>query len=212
MRAKGLAFVMHLPHSSMRGPRRTTANHLDMRVSSLSTLVVNKRGRQTRMQPAFMSSQVDTVFSSQDIVVGLVFACMLAFFAAYLQSRRSQNDFVLWDQQVIKDEDAATETATETETDVVFDSWDEMKRPDNYVLYNTKLREAKSGRAKTKEATSEAPEKRWILLALLALFVPIFSFELFLTTSRQLICGGGNYPALLTDLARELCSPHLDVM
>ena len=76
------------------------------------------------------------------------------------------------------------------DTSKVFDAdnWKEMSREENYVLYNTKIRRR---RTKSDNSTSIRPidnkENRLVLVALLVLFVPIFSIEFFFALSRQFI-------------------------
>ena len=86
------------------------------------------------------------------------------------------------------------------------DNWKEMSREENYVLYNTRVRAVRdSGRerkadrdAVTTKGDTEGDveivsgvrsEKKWVLVALLVLFVPIFSVEFFFALSRQFMCG-----------------------
>ena len=84
---------------------------------------------------------------------------------------------------------------------VVFnkESWEEMKRPDNYIWYNQKLRERR-------QARKDAPfkkEQKWVVLAMLTLFVPLFGIELFFALSRQFICG----TTQSSDWSQLLCAP-----
>jgi hypothetical protein len=146
-----------------------------------------------------LQSSPTDVLSTEDIVVGAVLAVVLAFCGSFLQGRRAQNDFVLW-EKAPKEMDSSNVTQTDR---VVFDadSWKEMSRPDNYMLYNkNKLEEKKSA------SDSFRVEQAWVVIALLALFVPLFSVEFFFGLSRQFICGGD--PLSQSDLAFELCSPH----
>ena len=143
------------------------------------------------------SASID-VLSTEDILVGIVIALFLAFTASFLQARRVQSDFVLWDK-------AESGNISTTDTGRIFgaDSWMEMSRPDNYVLYNQKVR-----RENRKKAGDDVflVEPSWVLLGLMALFIPIFSIEFFFTMSRQLICESGS-PLVQPDLAGLLCSP-----
>jgi hypothetical protein len=93
-------------------------------------------------------------------------------------------------------------------------SWKEISRPENYVFYKGQLRDKMNGtrRVRNDEASDEVPslsrkEKSWVLLGLLLLFVPIFSFELILNTSRQLLCDGSSFAQL--GWAQDLCIPHV---
>jgi hypothetical protein len=148
------------------------------------------------------SGPVD-VLSTEDLLVGTILALMLAFTASFLQSRSSQNDFVLWEKEGMGN---VTDTTESNDDNLVFDaeSWKEMSRPDNYVLYNRKLSERE--RIK-KEGQAFRVERPWVVIALLALFVPIFSFEFFFALSRQVVCGGN--PMDQGDWAEFLCSPAL---
>ena len=83
-----------------------------------------------------------------------------------------------------------------------------MSRPESYVLYNQKLRQRR--RSTKRRSPSSSPfggssENAWVVIALLALFVPIFSVEFFFALSRQLICGGD--PLNRSDWSEFLCSP-----
>ena len=103
------------------------------------------------------------------------------------------------------------------------DNWKEMSREENYVLYNTRVRALRDGGRERKairdavttkgdtegdvEIVSGArSEKKWVFVALLVLFVPIFSVEFFFALSRQFMCGGDamNQP----EWAQILCSPY----
>jgi hypothetical protein len=93
-------------------------------------------------------------------------------------------------------------------------SWKEISRPENYVYYKGQLRDKQNGirRARNDEVSDEVPsisrkEKSWVLLGLLLLFVPIFSFELILNTSRTLLCDGNTLSQL--GWAQDLCIPHI---
>jgi hypothetical protein len=95
-------------------------------------------------------------------------------------------------------------------------SWKEISRPENYVFYKGQLRDKMNGttrRIRNDEVRDdEAPsvsrkEKSWVLLGLLLLFVPIFSFELILNTSRTLLCDGS--PLTQLGWAQDLCIPHV---
>lgn len=146
-------------------------------------------------------SPVD-VLTGEDIVIGAAIALALAFTGSFLQGRRSQNDFVLWDNLTARN---ITNTAINvTNNTRVFDgeAWKEISRPDNYVFYNRKV----SDRAKQKKDSGLSIEKTWVLVALLLLFVPIFWVEFFFALSRPIICDGGNLMSQ-PDWAEYLCSP-----
>ena len=103
------------------------------------------------------------------------------------------------------------------------DNWKEMSREENYVLHNARVRAVRdSGRerkanrdAVTTKGDTEGDveivsgvrsEKKWVLVALLVLFVPIFSVEFFFALSRQFMCGGD--PLNQSEWAQILCSPY----
>jgi hypothetical protein len=150
------------------------------------------------------------VIGTSDIVSGSVIAIVLAFTASFLQGRRNSNDFVLAPSQFSNGNTTLSSTVGENDSvssdDLVFDadSWKEISRPESYVLYNNKLRERES------KASSESPfksERVWVFVALLALFVPIFSVEFFFALSRQFLCGGD--PMNQSDWSEFLCSPAM---
>ena len=89
---------------------------------------------------------------------------------------------------------------------IVFDAWKEMSRPENYVYYNNKIQRSQNTSDQHEQLTTKT-EKKWVLLSVLILFVPIFSAELFLALTRQILCGGD--PIIQSAWAAELCSPHL---
>ena len=130
----------------------------------------------------------------------------MAFTASFLQARRNQDDFDLGDfggvgeiQNVsCTDENFSNET-------VVFDSWKEISRPDNYVFYNRRAKGKKIQETPDNTSSSFQLERAWVLLTLLALFVPIFLVEFFFALSRQVLCGSD--PINQSDWAELLCSP-----
>lgn len=155
------------------------------------------------------SDSIDNVLSTQDIVIGVVLAIALAFLASFLQGRRNQADVVLWRSDDEGDIETAPTSAEEDTARTLFDGedWKEMSQPDNYIFYNTKLRKRKA-ELEAASTTVFRSEKQWVLVALLLLFVPIFSFEFYLTLSRQVLCGENSLFSF--NMAQELCSPHLD--
>jgi hypothetical protein len=180
---------------------RVRVSHLPPTTSFCPTSLESGRDRILyRSSITKIHSSPADVLSTEDIVVGAVLAVVLAFCGSFLQGRRAQNDFVLWEKDP-KEMNSSNVTQTDS---VVFDadSWKEMSRPDNYILYNNnKLQEKKSA-----SDDSFRVEQAWVVIALLALFVPLFSVEFFFGLSRQFICGGD--PLSQSDLALELCSPH----
>lgn len=182
------------------------------------------------------SSELDGgVFSTEDIVVGLILGILLALMTSFLQGRRSQNDFVLWNKNESGEDmkitstlapsadeielefatNATTILETSTTSDqsvlqesrsaVVFDGddWKEMSRLENYVYYKRNLNKKKDD-----PSSEQKDEQKWVIVALLALFVPIFSVEFFFALSRQVLCGGGDNGLLSSlEAAQFLCSP-----
>ena len=88
-------------------------------------------------------------------------------------------------------------------------------------MYNTRVR-AEVGRERrvdredsstrtdtegdTSIVSSARNEKKWVLVALLVLFVPIFSVEFFFALSRQFMCQGNLMNQ--SEWAQVLCSPY----
>jgi hypothetical protein len=172
----------------------------------------------------------DGVLSTEDIVVGALMGLFLAFTASLLQGSRSQNDFLLWGKTddssspISLSANTADPTsiarlneenrqngnnadAEEEKGSLVFDGddWREMSRPENYIFYNRKLKKS------TNSSEIDGPknnEKALVIVALLTLFVPIFSIEFFFALSRQVLCGAGSNGILSTlEFAQYLCSP-----
>jgi hypothetical protein len=193
--------------------------------------------------PGTTSQPIDGALSVDDLVSGTIIALALALTVSFLRSRRSQDDLVLWTNNDTLTINNCTDTTTNTidtasnnittcVNTTVFNgsSWKEMSRPENYVLFNTRLRQRGKSKTvdvvsvtkleernvppqlstrqskKTKQSAFETTtERRIVLVALLLLFVPIFSVEFFFALSRQLICGGD--PLQQSDWAVTLCSP-----
>jgi len=106
--------------------------------------------------------------------------------------------------------------------------WKEISREENYILYNTRIRKKISSRKRknedvgNEEVAASQPDKndrksgvenstsnkenKVVVLALMALFLPIFTVEIFFALSRQILCemGGGMDHG---GLAQKLCSP-----
>ena len=148
------------------------------------------------------------VIGTSDILDGTLIALILAFTASFLQGRRNQNDFLL--PEVLSNKNTTSTTTVVGDDDSVLsgnntfdaDSWKEMSRPESYIFYNQKLRERVS---KSSTESSFKSEQVWVLVALLLLFVPIFSVEFFFALSRQLLCGGD--PMNQSEWSEFLCSP-----
>lgn len=139
--------------------------------------------------------------STEDILVGIVMALVLASTASFLQGRREQDDIVLWENKSSSDDLNVTAAVR------VFDgdSWKEMAKPENYVLYNRKVKDL--NKKKKIKNDGGGLERPWVLLKLLALFVPIFSVEFFFALSRQLLCDSGTTLLVGPDSAEFFCSP-----
>lgn len=148
------------------------------------------------------------VLGTDDLIYGTLIALVLAFTASFLQGRANQSDTVT----VISKVDPTNVTvanqayASENQRNVFDgDSWQEMSRPDNYILYNRKVRGRGAVGRPLKASSKMEVERVWIIVALLALFVPIFFIEIFFALSRQMICGGDTMNQ--SDWASYLCSP-----
>ncbi|KAG7346639.1 hypothetical protein IV203_005708 [Nitzschia inconspicua] len=146
------------------------------------------------------------ILSSSDIFNGSLIALLLAFLASFLQGRRNQNDLVLWEQPV-----GNLTSSSNEETTRIFDrdAWNEMSRPENYILYNQRVRQKKFSQPKPLQDQSPSfpVERAWVIVGLLALFVPIFSIEIFFALSRQIFCGDGSSLLDQPYWALYLCSP-----
>lgn len=189
-----IAFVA--PFNSLR-PRRPD------RLSNPSRIASYHLASRSTPRPSSLYSyplqQVDGVLSSEDIGVGVIIALSLVLLSSYLQNRSRDNTADLDDNPDESDS-------------VVFgaDAWKDISKPENYVLYNTRVRNKSENPKLSLPPTGGAfrSEKRVVVLALLVLFVPIFSFEFFLALSRQIVCGDG--PLSMSGWALELCSPHFE--
>jgi hypothetical protein len=161
------------------------------------------------------------VLSSEDIFIGVIIGLLLALTTSFLQGRNSQSDFVLWEKddpssssspmQATAASSSASNDANDNKaldkSSVVFDgdSWKEMSRPENYIFYKRNLDKKQPAEERSQEQNAE---KTLVVVALLALFVPIFSIEFFFALSRQVFCGsGGNGLLSPSEFAEFLCSP-----
>ena len=109
------------------------------------------------------------------------------------------------------------------------ENWKEMSRPENYIMYNNRVKPdnlpdtnptrlddtvSTSGDDGFKRKIDHGRENKLVLLALLILFVPIFSIEFFFALSRQFVCGDylstnvGNVNVSASPWADTFCSPH----
>ena len=166
-------------------------------------------------------TSANDVLSTQDIVVGTIIAFILAFGYSFLNGQSSSTSFVSWPSQSNKENDIledAIDILMETsdvgldsdEKTFNADSWKEMSREENYILYNTKIRQKSNpdynkmeSRMQNDNDDMKKKENKLILVALLILFVPIFSVEFFFALSRQFICEMG----MGGDVLQKFCSP-----
>ena len=156
------------------------------------------------------SSVSTDVLSTGDILIGSVLAFALAFLWSYLEGKRSQSDILLWTRDSNEDEINGQFLRTGDNTTIskstkTFDGndWKQISRPENYFYYNTKVRKQLLGQDSAPKTLNQ--EQTWVLVALLVLFVPVFSVEFFLALSRGVLCS-----ASFSDwsVAQELCAPQ----
>jgi len=132
------------------------------------------------------------ILSTQDIVIGTILAFILAFGWSYLNGQSSSTSFVSWPSK--NGDDTLSEDITtsikESDNENTFDAedWKEMSREENYVLYNTKIRQSIDEKKPTQQLDEvKKKENKAVLIALLVLFIPIFSIEFFFALSRQFV-------------------------
>ena len=130
----------------LRG-RRMPAHRINELTSSSSVTLMYS----TDMHIATTSPVSAEVLSTQDIVVGTILAFILAFSYSYLNGQSSSSSFVSWQSQLDRDINASASTSISSSSDItgeekVFNSenWKEMSREENYVLYNTRIRQKTS--------------------------------------------------------------------
>jgi len=198
-----MAFV---PRSQTRHDRVISNRQVTVAANRLSPPVPSHAipfttGCNERQSLIVRSASAIDALGTRDLVDGSLLAFALAFLFSFLQERRREKPQPLTDS--ISDVILNTTGTTDVEQENVFDSWKEMSRPENYVYYNNRVKRTKQ----TPSTSTTKQEKKWVLLALLVLFVPIFSAEFFLALSRQVLCGGD--PLTQSAWAAELCSPHL---
>jgi len=174
------------------------------------------------------------VLSSQDLTDGIVIAFILAFLFTFLQGwSPSSFNVKLWPEDNRDSSNTPSDTIeTKNASSVVFDGdkWKDVSKPENYVLYTSKLRNKQRQQEQIRKSSSTKnttlrKENKLVFFALLLLFVPLFSAEFFFALSRQFLCG--NFVTEVSDSmwltdseralsslndispwARELCSPH----
>ena len=150
------------------------------------------------------------VLSTEDILIGVVLSFALAFLWSYLEGKRSNSDIILRKNDSNEDErdwkflrtDDNTSISNSTKT-FNGNDWKQISREENYVYFNTKVRKQLLRQNPAPKTLKR--EQTWVLVALLVLFIPVFSVEFFLALSRGVLCG-----ASFSDwsLAQELCAPH----
>jgi hypothetical protein len=155
------------------------------------------------------SSITSDVLSTQDLVNGAIIACVIAFGYSFLNGQSSSSSFVSWpSESKMRNDIIGIENLVDGndrgKDDRTFnaDDWKKMSREENYVLYNTKIRQ----RSKVNDApirNNDKRENKLVLVVLLALFVPIFSVEFFFALSRQFMCEMG----MGGEIVHKLCSP-----
>ena len=157
-----------------------------------------------------IDTTLSDVLSTQDIVIGSILAFILAFGWSYLNGQSSSTSFVSWPSKKNGDDTLSEDITTsirESDNENTFDAedWKEMSREENYVLYNTKIRKSIDEKKPTQQLDEvKKKENKAVLIALLVLFIPIFSIEFFFALSRQFVCQWGlGGEAIVT----KLCSP-----
>ncbi|KAL7542412.1 hypothetical protein ACHAWF_013667 [Thalassiosira exigua] len=163
-----------------------------------------------QLNSQIISEGASAVLSTQDIVVGTVIAFVLAFGYSFLNGQSTSSSFISWPSQARIDNNTLSGDSTAPDSysggDRVFneEDWGEIGREENYILYNTKLRQKREESSKrTPLQNANKKENRLVLAALLVLFVPIFSVEFFFALSRQFVCEMG----VGGELVGRLCSP-----
>jgi hypothetical protein len=146
----------------------------------------------------------DGIMSFHDVLVGILIALAIALFPSILQATLRR--FLISSESTVAGTHPNDDSKKPGEASVFgAESWNDISKPENYILYTTKIR----NRLKESEGNGIFRiGKRGTLLALLLLFIPIFSFELFLALSRQFLCEGD--PLSLSGWQLLLCSPHLE--
>ena len=180
---------------------------------------IDELGIISTTQQLLSSTNDADVLSTQDIVIGTILAFALAFGYTYLNGQSSSSNFVSWSSQAgeIRTDDTPSMSTLYNTTSInstVFNetNWKEMSRRENYILYNTRIRRKKEGREDAQNKNNPpSRENKLVLVALLALFLPIFSIEIFFALSRQFLCEGGLFGGNngAGELAERLCSPFL---
>ncbi len=149
------------------------------------------------------------VLSTQDIVNGVIIACALAFGCSYLNGLSTSSSFVSWPAQTqlnnYDDDSLIVDVSVQQGSDnktFNAEDWGEMSKKENYILYNNKVQQRSNTGSVKSTANIDKRENRLTLVALMLLFIPIFSAEFFFALSRQFMCVMGN-----EGVAMHSCSP-----
>jgi len=229
-----------ISHCSQRKELKTTIFTPCDLPSALMTPIITKENRINYNNGALYSSisgETIEILSNQDLIFGTILAFSIAFLFSFLQgSAPSSFNLVLWrDEDREKKSTQLVDELNTSEDGRLFngEEWREISRPENYAKYMTNnLDSTNNSKSKdddhdTKSRVSKGEkENKLALIALLILFVPIFSVEFFFALSRQFICG--DYVTNVDDAmwiidskkataastgsspwATQLCSPHL---
>jgi len=175
-----------------------------------------------------LSNNNQDVFNDTSAVLGIFSAAILIIIVMLLKDKtlhvvtedtekqnRNTTEITL---ESLEDDEANKKNQTNNNTTAtveVFDQWKEMSRPENYILYSTRIKKKmpKSlnnplGNSDTEKkllssligSTTNTKKKRLVLTSLLILFLPLSSIELFFALSRQFLCNEQIPSTLTTDL------------
>lgn len=147
----------------------------------------------------------DGVMSAKDIREGFLLGVALALSYSFLNGQSTSSSFISWPGQ--GDNASPRLELNQTVGDrQVFDQWNETKREENYVLYNTRIRERLITGVERQRSESTR-ESKVVIVSLMALFFPIFGVEMFFALSRLFACEVGD-PLLKGEFVRNMCSPR----
>ncbi|EJK66403.1 hypothetical protein THAOC_12683 [Thalassiosira oceanica] len=147
----------------------------------------------------------DAVMSAKDIREGFLLGVALALSYSFLNGQSTSSSFVSWPGQ--RGNDSPRQELNQTVDDrQVFGEWNETKREENYVLYNTRIRERLNTGA-GRQRSESTKESKVVIIALMALFFPIFGVETFFALSRLFFCEMGD-PSLKGEFVSNMCSPR----
>lgn len=215
-------YLAHVPTSHVSSLDVVVTTSTDVAPFSFTSQTISADNIINGIDTAMTSTSANDVLSTQDIVVGTIIAFILAFGYSFLNGQSSSTSFVSWPSQSNNEndilEDAIDISMGTSDVDLDSDektfnadSWKEMSREENYILYNTKIRQKSNpdynkkmeSRMQNDNDDMKKKENKLILVALLILFVPIFSVEFFFALSRQFICEMG----MGGDALKQFCSP-----